>query len=53
MIYDRDGKFSRDFDEVFRRKGVEIIRTAFRAPKANRSPNAGSARPPRSPRLGS
>jgi transposase InsO family protein len=27
--------FCRAFDEVFRSEGVEIIRTPFRAPKAN------------------
>jgi putative transposase len=36
VIRDRDSKFSRPFDEVFRTEGVKIIRTPVRAPKAKR-----------------
>jgi putative transposase len=35
LLHDRDSKFSRVFDQVFRSNGVEIIRTPFRAPQAN------------------
>jgi putative transposase len=35
LIHDRDSKFTRTFDEIFRTEGLEIIRTPFRAPKAN------------------
>jgi transposase InsO family protein len=35
LIHDRDTKFSRSFDEVFRTKGIEAIRTPVQAPNAN------------------
>jgi transposase InsO family protein len=35
LIRDRDRKFTRDFDIVFRSDGIEIVRTPVRAPKAN------------------
>lgn len=34
-IRDRDTKYSRPFDEVFRCEGVRVIRTPIRSPKAN------------------
>ena len=35
LIHDRDTKFSRAFDSVFRSTGIEIVRTPIQAPNAN------------------
>jgi putative transposase len=34
LIRDRDGKFTREFDEVFRSEGMRVIRAPVRAPNA-------------------
>jgi putative transposase len=35
VLHDRDSKFSRAFDELFRSEDMKIIRTPIRAPNAN------------------
>jgi putative transposase len=35
ILHDRDSKFSRAFDEVFRSEDMKIVRTPIRAPNAN------------------
>jgi putative transposase len=35
LLYDRDTKFCRSFDDVFRSEGAEIICTPVQAPTAN------------------
>jgi putative transposase len=35
LIHDRDTKFSRGFDEVFRSEGIDVIRTPVQAPNPN------------------
>jgi transposase InsO family protein len=35
LVHDRDRKFSRAFDDVFRCEGIEVIRTPVQAPNAN------------------
>src|SRR5205823_13510018 len=35
LVHDRDSKFTRPFDEVFRTEGARVIRSPVRAPTAN------------------
>jgi putative transposase len=35
LVRDRDTKFTRPFDDVFRSEGIRVIRTPIRSPKAN------------------
>jgi putative transposase len=34
LVRDRDSKFTRDFDEVFRAEGIRVVKAPVRAPKA-------------------
>jgi hypothetical protein len=43
LIRDRDQTFTDGFDEVFRRDGIEIVRTPFRTPQANGWPSGSCA----------
>ena len=35
LIHDRDSKYTKAFDEIFRSEGINIIRTPIKAPNAN------------------
>jgi hypothetical protein len=35
LVHDRDAKFCRRFDDVFRSEGAQVLRTPVQAPNAN------------------
>jgi putative transposase len=44
LLRDRDARFSRSFDDVFRSEGGQVLMTPVRAPRANAYRSAGSGR---------
>ena len=44
LVHDRDKRFCAVFDQVFRAEGIEILRTPWRAPRANAYANDSSGR---------
>src|SRR5262249_12183824 len=50
LIRDRDSKFTREFDEVFRSEDIRVIKAPVRAPKARaHAERLGRQRPARTP----
>jgi hypothetical protein len=44
VLHDRDAKFSRSFNEVFRSDGAEVLLTPVQAPRRTRTRSAGCGR---------
>jgi hypothetical protein len=42
VLRDRDSKFTRTFDDVFRAEGAQVLITPVQAPNATPTPSAGS-----------